>query len=232
MESRGPLVNLIRQSVPRRRVEKSNFDRTFPRETEKERANPKLPNEATFEEFLASDTISYSEVEWPGGPQKILTGVNILQGAEQIMNCTTDAAVGEMMDPANGLFGAYSFYALETWFNQAAATMDGGWAVTWLKICLGIVRFAEEATEPNFWRLVYDCHLQDRLKRGYDALDFLLDLGLTEEARVVQSRWESRVYEMEQLLPFLNARNTPNGMRKKLRHMNTSEGSYDPDREI
>ncbi|OTA94863.1 hypothetical protein M434DRAFT_394377 [Hypoxylon sp. CO27-5] len=87
-------------------------------------------------------------------------------------------------------------------FRQAAGSLDGRWVSTYAKICVGIGRFAEVAAEGRMWRLIYDCHCADVGKAEYDVLDLLLDLGLTEEAEIVQYRLEMDSHVAETLRVF------------------------------
>ncbi|KAI6089446.1 putative amidoligase enzyme-domain-containing protein [Hypoxylon rubiginosum] len=229
MERHSSMLKAIQRSRPRREVEKYNFDRTLPREPAMDPFNPELPTDPSAYETAAC--LEGPLVIWPEVQEVVRGSVSILEGAEQIMCCTTPNDLAKMMSIGSDSRGAYNFTAYSdrarqnadnkrtVEFRQAAGTMDGSWVVHWAKICVGIARFAEEATDAELWGLMYDCHRRDKKPGQYDALDFLLDLGLPQQARAVQWRWQSRIYILESLQPFSDAADTPATMQAALTRM-------------
>ncbi|KAH9901855.1 putative amidoligase enzyme-domain-containing protein [Xylariomycetidae sp. FL2044] len=138
---------------------------------------------------------------------------------ETILSSRTMSDVQALMATAND--GAYNFDnarpARHQWgceelrtveFKQAAGTLDGGWAGTWARICVGMVEFAGSATPERVRRLIHSCCCDpdhsppggenDKENEGggknseyYDVLDLLLDMGVREDdVEAVQRRLE------------------------------------------
>lgn len=204
-----PIQGYLNLGRSRRLVEMWKFQRTFPRNSAEIYNVPSEEEKDVCWNFVIGGG-------FPDGPQEILAGADILQGAKEIMKCRTHDAVSTIMGAESRC--AYNFdnyYDVKrrddktpkrtVEFRQAAGTMDGHWVTTYAKICLGIAKFAETATDASLWTLIWECHRADKNKIWYDVFDLLLDLGLPEEARVVQNRLETGGHVAEQLRPFSTA---------------------------
>jgi hypothetical protein len=72
-------------------------------------------------------------------------------------------------------------------WRQGAASMDANWVATWIKIVVGVSRFAVHAPPGEFLRVLHHC---DYAEKGgsYDVLDLLEDMGLVTEAIIAGQR--------------------------------------------
>ncbi|KAI1820802.1 hypothetical protein F4861DRAFT_38754 [Xylaria intraflava] len=86
-------------------------------------------------------------------------------------------------------------------FREAVGTLDADWAVTWTRICAGILRFCRDATPLQFMRVLERAvteeerwrHAPWALEGGglpvmYDACDLLDDICLESEAAFIRRR--------------------------------------------
>ncbi|OTB07799.1 hypothetical protein M426DRAFT_8398 [Hypoxylon sp. CI-4A] len=139
--------------------------------------------------------------------------VGILEGVRRISVCKDWDSVANLLSICGR--GAYNFRNYSDFaryheectkntveFRQAAGSLDGLWVATYARIVAGIAQFARTADSDTFSRLVHDCHDGETNNIGYDILDLLIDLGLTEEAKIVQCRLETRSHVAEMLRNF------------------------------
>ncbi|KAI2621704.1 hypothetical protein GGR54DRAFT_599426 [Hypoxylon sp. NC1633] len=194
----------------------TNFRRTFPRN--------KHVDTPSQEEMDACTNGCI--VAWPHEHVDPVPGVHIIKGAIEISHCSSFDAVHAIMSA--GSRGAYSFenYSDDKQkeegtprtveFRQAAGSLDGHWVSTYAQLCVGIARFAEDASEGRVWRLIDDCHHAETKNTGYDVIDLLLDLGLTREAKVVQYRLETGSLATENLQRFSTMTGLPHYSASKL----------------
>ncbi|KAI0888097.1 putative amidoligase enzyme-domain-containing protein [Annulohypoxylon maeteangense] len=73
-------------------------------------------------------------------------------------------------------------------FREALGTVDGKWAETWARICVGLTQFAIHAPVKEYLAVL--CHIDRAANEGapYDVLDLLDEAGLFAEAVVVEKR--------------------------------------------
>ncbi|KAI1089813.1 hypothetical protein F5B19DRAFT_465612 [Rostrohypoxylon terebratum] len=73
-------------------------------------------------------------------------------------------------------------------FREAAGTVDGEWAETWARICVGLIQFAIHAPVDEYLSVI--CNINRAACDGapYDVLDLLDEIGLFAEAVVVEKR--------------------------------------------
>ncbi|KAI0802946.1 hypothetical protein GGR55DRAFT_691858 [Xylaria sp. FL0064] len=102
----------------------------------------------------------------------------------------------------NGEIDRYYQHKRTVEFRQMASTMEAEEVVAHGKIIARLCEFAAEADLAEFWRVVFDCTVAENHGDWYDVFDLLAELGLTSEARVLQSavarfRAESEKLAME-----------------------------------
>ncbi|KAI2464719.1 putative amidoligase enzyme-domain-containing protein [Annulohypoxylon bovei var. microspora] len=73
-------------------------------------------------------------------------------------------------------------------FREAAGTIDGRWAETWARICVGLTDFAIHAPVSNYLSVLYNIHRAASEGAPYDVLDLLDEVGLSAEAELVEER--------------------------------------------
>ncbi|KAI1076914.1 hypothetical protein F5B20DRAFT_593697 [Whalleya microplaca] len=73
-------------------------------------------------------------------------------------------------------------------FCQARGTLDVDSIVLWVKICVRLSIFAIDEGYQMYRRLIRQCARAERAPQNYDALDLLLDVGLVDEAAMLQSQ--------------------------------------------
>ncbi|KAI1466438.1 putative amidoligase enzyme-domain-containing protein [Daldinia caldariorum] len=89
--------------------------------------------------------------------------------------------------------GAYSFAQLEREtkrtieFRQAASTVDPIEVVTHARIAVGLCRFAASASHNALMQVILDCEMAEGNPSWFDVYDFLSEVGLTPEAKIVQA---------------------------------------------
>ncbi|KAI1375180.1 putative amidoligase enzyme-domain-containing protein [Hypoxylon crocopeplum] len=175
---------------PSRSESQLDFIRTFQRCAH--------PTEASEEEQDACR--NGCTVFFPDEPPQRNRNVGIIPGAKELWGCNGTYSVAALMSTGNR--GAYNFDNYDrnnaktlskgskktVEFRQAAGSLDGHWVATYAKICVGIGRFARDFCDGTICRLVYDCYTAELEYGSYDVLDFIIDICLVEEAKVVQDR--------------------------------------------
>ncbi|KAH6619580.1 hypothetical protein B0J18DRAFT_492370 [Chaetomium sp. MPI-SDFR-AT-0129] len=73
-------------------------------------------------------------------------------------------------------------------FREATGTVSPAWIGTWVGICLGVFRFAGQASRGQFWGVVKRLEEAERGETKYDVVGFLFDLGLFAEGLFVESK--------------------------------------------
>jgi hypothetical protein len=80
-------------------------------------------------------------------------------------------------------------------FREAAGSLSADWIVTWSRICVGLFRFANNATLNQVQDVIGKLALAEEVelksreepkKREYDVISFLTDIGLFSEALFVE----------------------------------------------
>ncbi|KAI1112427.1 hypothetical protein F5Y14DRAFT_463568 [Nemania sp. NC0429] len=71
-------------------------------------------------------------------------------------------------------------------FRQMASTMEPDEVVAHGKVAVRLCEFAAEADLEELWRIVLDCTVAEVHGDWYDVFDLLAELGLNDEARVLQ----------------------------------------------
>ncbi|KAI1756601.1 putative amidoligase enzyme-domain-containing protein [Xylaria castorea] len=132
-------------------------------------------------------------------------------GLATILGMDSGAAVGELLhaviqgDRANYNFTAYELdnLRLPTWprtleFREAGGSLDPDWIITWVNICVGILRFCRDASVIDFITVLERVVREEERQRTpnperndegmYDACDLLEDMCLFAEATTVRER--------------------------------------------
>ncbi|KAI5863920.1 putative amidoligase enzyme-domain-containing protein [Durotheca rogersii] len=73
-------------------------------------------------------------------------------------------------------------------FRQAASTDDADEVVAHCRVVVRICEWAGRSRPRDFWKIVLDCAQAETHPGWYDVFDLLADLGLADEARVLQRR--------------------------------------------
>ncbi|XDG06245.1 hypothetical protein ABKA04_005860 [Annulohypoxylon sp. FPYF3050] len=99
-------------------------------------------------------------------------------------------------DRPNYSFSPYSCFIIEDRetrpgtieFREAAGTVDGEWAETWARICVGLTQFAIHAPVEEYLSVLVNINRAACGGAPYDVLDLLDEAGLFAEAVVVERR--------------------------------------------
>ncbi|KAI1455133.1 putative amidoligase enzyme-domain-containing protein [Annulohypoxylon moriforme] len=138
-----------------------------------------------------------------------MTPVGIIQGAQEILSCESSPVVAVLMS-----FGAYSRLAYNVnaygpdyyrrlvnvgghpspdrqpkrtiEFRQPAGTVDADEIIAHAKVVVRLCEYASSTSNEELWKTISDLALGEENSEWYDVFDFLVDLGLQEEARVIQ----------------------------------------------
>lgn len=117
-------------------------------------------------------------------------------GVAQIMHCADEAEVAMLLSPAPISIGRLNYnlrncidsYLTGTVeFREATGSMDATWVAYWANICLGIFRFARNASDGRFWAVISALSEAEAAAMAgnphhYDMISLLFDLGLFAEA--------------------------------------------------
>lgn len=117
----------------------------------------------------------------------------------EILRCTDVRTVGQLMHcgPTRSR-PAYNFcsYQADTYglpcikqtieFRQPAGTLNADVTVAWARVAIRLCEWACAVDLETFWDMVVKCGLAESDGKRYDALDFLLELGLEKEAEILQ----------------------------------------------
>ncbi|CAJ2509284.1 Uu.00g143100.m01.CDS01 [Anthostomella pinea] len=161
--------------------------------------------DSTPSRSLAADC----EVRLTNPNKEILPGSRgIMDGCRQILRTTEPEAVAELMAlPLSR--GAYNFKNCSyestepahgkrtVEFRQAAGSLDEDWVVLWARICLALCGSAVQATDEEFFQLLYDCVLSDFSEERYNVFDFLYDIGMEDDVERIHTRIRDQRHERE-----------------------------------
>ncbi|KAI1630787.1 hypothetical protein F4809DRAFT_659390 [Biscogniauxia mediterranea] len=134
----------------------------------------------------------------------------MLSGVAQLLSCPNAPTLAELMSWSNGLSDrpAYNFRAYDKGvyraaegqdfrtveFRQMAATLDPDVVVAHAGVVARLCEWAGAADLRAFWKTVLDCRTGAEIDpKMFDVFDLLLDLGLVDEAAVLQrdmARWK------------------------------------------
>ncbi|KAK8126821.1 uncharacterized protein PG998_002580 [Apiospora kogelbergensis] len=132
-------------------------------------------------------------------PAHLLDGVVRLLEAETSCEIAALLVTDRLYSKTNYYFGMYDCavgnllerHTVE--FRQAESSLDPAWVTTWVKICIGMIKFAINAPADVFMQVVTNCDLAERDRGSYDVVDLLGDMGLFAEANAVAERmWQNR----------------------------------------
>lgn len=81
-------------------------------------------------------------------------------------------------------------------FREASGTMSPAWVAAWSSVCLGVVRFARDASDARFWAVIAELamaeaaaiHEAPRGNHRYDMISLLYDMGLFAEGLFLESK--------------------------------------------
>ena len=128
----------------------------------------------------------------------------VLRGVEYLSECTSRSAVAAMLETSivsvvtsrlNYNFINYQSCEGEGFepssgtaeFREAAGSLSPEWITIWAQICVGIFRFARQASDARFRTVITKLAMAEAAAGGvgsekYDMVSLLLDLGLVPEA--------------------------------------------------
>ncbi|KAI0486328.1 hypothetical protein F4859DRAFT_365164 [Xylaria cf. heliscus] len=132
-------------------------------------------------------------------------------GVATILGLDSGAAVAELLVPSErGDRANYNLMPYESEilflggdkrtieFREAGGSLDADWILTWIRVCVGILRFCRDASVADFIdvleRVVREEERQRVTMRGpgdedmYDVCDLLEDLCLFAEATIIRQR--------------------------------------------
>ncbi|KAI0508651.1 hypothetical protein F5B22DRAFT_386358 [Xylaria bambusicola] len=97
-------------------------------------------------------------------------------------------------------------------FRFGEGSVDAEWITTWAKICVGVFRFALNASVSQFIDVLTKCDRAMKEDGSYDVVDLLDDIGLFAEAEIAERRlianryrWKLSFDEPEHELLFASA---------------------------
>ncbi|KAI1207596.1 putative amidoligase enzyme-domain-containing protein [Annulohypoxylon truncatum] len=135
--------------------------------------------------------------------------LDIILAARELLGCRAAPILAFLMQ--NGWhsrmaynFNAYEYGVYRNWvmangrpdpvsqtkrtieFRQAAGTVDPDEIIAHAKIVIRLCEFATQTTMKELWKTISDLHLGETNWDWYDVFDFLVDLNLVDEAKVIQ----------------------------------------------
>lgn len=134
--------------------------------------------------------------------RKVRSDPGVFYGVKELLSCQGWPVVPFLLQATrrpNYSFLAYTMERLQNEysrlrtveFREAAGTMSGKWAATWARICVGIYDWAVHAPVDQYLAVLDNC---DRAAKGgeYDVVDFLDQLGLSDESAIAEQRCNSQ----------------------------------------
>ncbi|KAI8958934.1 hypothetical protein F5Y11DRAFT_334618 [Daldinia sp. FL1419] len=121
----------------------------------------------------------------------------VFVGVREIYKCKSSCEVAHLMFPQGNSMVNFSHYDCASFHHSASSpTIEfrgaestlGPWALTWTKICLGLVKFAIWSPPQEFFRVLSKCDIAFEKDGVYDCIDLLDDLGLFAEAEAAEKR--------------------------------------------
>ncbi|KAL2200022.1 hypothetical protein P885DRAFT_58210 [Corynascus similis CBS 632.67] len=129
-------------------------------------------------------------------------------GVSHIMRCKNHTEVASLLAPTDeGSFNLRQNYNLTSYladwpmqsrtveFRESAGSLSPAWVAAWSGVCLGIFRFARDASPEHFWAVIdrlAQAESDARSPKGkghrYDAVSLLIDMGLFAEATLLERR--------------------------------------------
>jgi len=151
-----------------------------------------------------------------GVPLKVpippLVNSTVESGVRHIMAAKTREEVAELLEPSKAFFFVsrenYNFahYLRQNYglwrgeintveFREASGAMSADWVSAWSNICLGIFRFAREATDARFWAVIRQLAEAEAAGQSsppgeheYDVISLLFDMGLFPEGLFLEGK--------------------------------------------
>lgn len=130
--------------------------------------------------------------------------LDVIPAARELLSAPTAPVVAILMDHSHNDRLAYNFHAyLNSYyrrpnslnqskrtieFRQAAGTVDAEEIIAYAKIAVRICECASMATTDDLWKMIGDLVVGEKDSNWYDIFDFLVDLKLEPEARVIERR--------------------------------------------
>ncbi|KAI1205890.1 uncharacterized protein F4807DRAFT_464352 [Annulohypoxylon truncatum] len=134
----------------------------------------------------------------------------VFEGVRQLFNSRSSCDIAWLMFPGGRGYVNFQLYECSQFrwsqygsghgpkrtieFRGAEGTLDS-WAVTWAKICVGIIRFALYAPADEFMRVLMKCDASDWEFENYDCIDFLDDIGLPVEAALAEKHLKEKEWD-------------------------------------
>ncbi|KAI0185998.1 hypothetical protein EV127DRAFT_440225 [Xylaria flabelliformis] len=144
----------------------------------------------------------------PGCTQHVVTDTRA--GVATVLGVDSGAAVAQLLravttgDRANYNFTAYELESLllPGWmrtieFREAGGSLDPEWIITWINICVGMLRFCRDASVVDFITVLERVIREEERQRTnperddediYDVCDLLEDICLFTEATTIRER--------------------------------------------
>ncbi|OTB08880.1 hypothetical protein M426DRAFT_316906 [Hypoxylon sp. CI-4A] len=170
-----------------------------PSEPVRMRTMPRIANPRYTDEQLREIG---SRLEAAGGIPTVsadkLPDLGVWEGARQIYDCDSSCEVEWLMDTSGRANVNFRSYACDNFTFRDRRTIEfrggdgtlGSWAVTWARICVGLVKFAVNAPVDVFLDVLQKCDLSTNEDGKYDAIDLLEDMGLFAEAAAASKHFE------------------------------------------
>ncbi|KAI1441104.1 putative amidoligase enzyme-domain-containing protein [Annulohypoxylon stygium] len=146
---------------------------------------------------------TYDPIDKNGGftslQPKAAKDIGVFAGIIPLYSGLTSCAIEWLLragDRPNYSFSPYSCFIIEDRetrpgtieFREAAGTVDGEWAETWARICVGLTQFAIHAPVEEYLSVLININRAACGGAPYDVLDLLDEAGLFAEAVVVEKR--------------------------------------------
>ncbi|KAI0886887.1 uncharacterized protein GGS22DRAFT_199191 [Annulohypoxylon maeteangense] len=196
-ESKVPEV----EKTPRPSVKRSrNFTSIFPRGSLEGYAFSRRDFDASYQDYVVNRHSESHE----GTP------LGIIPAARELLSCVSAPIVSDLMGYkwVNRLAYNFNAYNHEHYrrfrmnrdqtinidnqpkrtieFRQPAGTLNVDLIIATAKIVVRICEFASTATAEELWKLICDLDMAEKHREWYDVFDFLVDLDLDNEAKVIQ----------------------------------------------
>ncbi|KAL1837929.1 hypothetical protein VTJ49DRAFT_3249 [Mycothermus thermophilus] len=146
-----------------------------------------------------------------------LANKTVLSGMQPIMTCTNTEQLALLLSPPSGGVRDYTHgesrlnYNLRKYlphsrdfpvyvasgtveFRESTGSLSADWIATWSNVCLGIFRFARDASDAQFWTVIRKLAEAEEAEdagaseHDYDIVSLLHDLGLFSEALYVETK--------------------------------------------
>lgn len=188
------------EALPSRRFLRVDAERRFPA------VRGRKPSDEVRRRYKTMNDHGPLKVKPKGG----LAIEGMYAGIGHIMRCKNRAEIAELLATARGAggFGRLN-YNLSSYqgmhaatatveYREATGTMSADWVAVWSSVCLGIFRFARDASEERFWAVIAQLakaeaaagsdQPEQQQKQQYDMISLLFDMGLFTEGLFLERK--------------------------------------------